>query len=255
MARLRATDGCPWDREQTHESLLPYLMEESTEVVEAVQSKDMHHICEELGDVLLQIVFHAQIASEAQQFDILQVVDGIAAKLVRRHPHVFAEATAETPEDVTTQWEKIKAEEKAAKAGAASSGTKMPSVLDKVSRALPTLARAQKLQARAAKVGFDWPDVQGVWAKVREEIAELEVEMNAGNQGLFAEELGDLFFALVNLARHARVDADVALIGANAKFERRFRRVEQLAGGGESMKGQSLEQLDLFWDQAKREGI
>lgn len=251
MARLRAPDGCPWDREQTHESLLPYLMEESTEAVEAVQSKDIQHVCEELGDVLLQIVFHAQIAAESKQFDIHTVIDGIASKLVRRHPHVFSEAVADTPEAVTTQWEKIKAEEKAAKG--ISSSEKVPSVLDKVSRALPTLARAQKLQARAAKVGFDWPDTQGVWDKVREEIAELEVEMKAGNQKLFAEELGDLFFALVNLARHANVDADVALIGANAKFEKRFRRVEQLAGGGDAMKGQRLEQLDLFWNQAKAE--
>ena len=184
MVRLRAPDGCPWDREQTHETLLPYLMEESTEVVEAVQSKDMHHVCEELGDVLLQIVFHAQVAAEAGNFSIHEVIDGIASKLVRRHPHVFGEATAETADAVTVQWEKIKAEEKAAKGKATEE--KIPSVLDKVSRARPTLARAQKLQARAAKVGFDWPDMQGVWAKVREEVEELEVEMKSGNKARFA---------------------------------------------------------------------
>ena len=249
MARLRAPDGCPWDREQTQDSLLKYLLEESTEVIEAVQSGDQAHVCEELGDVLLQIVFHAQVAQEAGNFNISNVIDGIAAKLVRRHPHVFGEGTAETSEAVTVLWDQIKAVEKAQKGIVA----KPKSVLDKVSRALPPLARAQELQAKAAKVNFDWPDEVGVLDKVREEISELEVELKAGNTKKFQAELGDLFFALVNLARHAGIEAELAMIGANAKFERRFRRVEDLAGGSEAMQGKTLQQLDLFWDEAKRE--
>jgi len=249
MTRLRAPDGCPWDREQTHETLLKYLLEESTEVVEAVQEGSPAHVCEELGDVLLQIVFHAEIAREAGHYSIAEVIDGIASKLVRRHPHVFGEAVADTTDAVTTQWDKIKLQEKAAKGQV----DKPKSVLDKVSRALPALARAQELQTKAAKVGFDWPNLDGVLAKVQEEFGELQVEVANKDSVKIREEFGDLLFALVNFARHAGFEAEFALVGGNAKFERRFRRVEDLAGGGEVMKGQSLEQLDLFWDQAKRE--
>jgi len=249
MVRLRAPDGCPWDREQTQKSLLKYLLEESTEVIEAVQAGDQPHVCEELGDVLLQIVFHAQVAKEAGDFTIAEVIDGIAAKLVRRHPHVFGEGSAATPEAVSILWDQIKKEEKAQKGIV----EKPKSVLDKVSRALSPLMRAQELQVKAAKVGFDWPTADGVLDKVREEITELEVEMKANHTEKFQAELGDLFFALVNLARHAGVEAELAMIGANAKFERRFRRVEELAGGGEAMKNKTLQQLDLFWDEVKRE--
>ena len=250
MAKLRAPDGCPWDREQTHASLLKYLIEESTEAIEAVQSGDMKHVCEELGDVLLQVVFHAQIATENGDFDISEVIDAVASKMVRRHPHVFAEAIADTSEAVLTQWDIIKQQEKD-DAGKA----KHTSVLDKVSKALPNLMRAQELQAKAAKVGFDWPDAQGVLDKIREEVAELEVEMRAGDKDKFEDEFGDLLFALVNLARHAGVDAETAMIRTNTKFERRFRRVEILAGGDAVLKTMTLEQMDLFWDQAKKEGL
>jgi MazG family protein len=246
MARLRAPEGCPWDREQTHETLLKYLIEESTEVIEAVQSGNKPHVCEELGDVLLQVVFHAQIATENGHFTSADVIDGIATKLVRRHPHVFLNATADTPEQVMVLWDKIKAEERA-------NQPKASSVLDKVSRSLPSLARAQELQAKAAKVGFDWTDVKDVLDKIREEILELEVEIRAGDKVKFEDEFGDLLFALVNLARHAGVEAELAMIRANQKFDRRFRRVETLSGGGEVMKTMTLAQMDLFWDQAKRE--
>ena len=249
MARLRAPDGCPWDREQTHESLLKYLLEESTEFIEATQERDTAHMCEELGDVLLQIVFHAQVASEAGNFGIHEVIDGISSKLVRRHPHVFGETTADTPDAVTAQWDQIKLAEKAAKGIV----EKPKSVLDKVSRALPPLMRAQELQAKAAKVNFDWADVRGVLAKVREEVDELEVEQKAGDKARFEDEFGDLLFALVNLARHSGIEAEQAMVRANAKFERRFRKVEERAGGGDAMKAMSLAQLDMSWDDVKRE--
>jgi len=248
MARLRAPDGCPWDREQTHDTLLKYLLEESTEVVEAVQEGDSSHVCEELGDVLLQIVFHAQIAHEEGRYSIAEVIDGIASKLVRRHPHVFGEAVAETADAVTVQWDKIKNLEKESKGI-----EKHRSVLDKISRSLPALARAQELQTKAAKVGFDWPSVDGVLDKIQEEFDELRVEIANGEKEKAREEFGDVLFALVNFARHSGFEAEFALVGANAKFERRFRRVEHLAGGGEAMKQKSLGQLDLFWDQAKKE--
>ena len=245
MARLRAPDGCPWDKEQTHDTLLKYLLEECTEVVEAVQSGDMEHVCEELGDVLLQVVFNAQVAQENGNFGISEVIDGIARKLVRRHPHVFGEAVAETPDAVIVQWDRIKAGEKG--------HTKPKSPMDKVSRALPALARAQEMQAKAAKVGFDWPDQEGPLQKVHEEIGELEVELRAGRKEGIEDEFGDLVFALVNVARHSGIEAEFATVHANAKFERRFRRVESLAGGAEAMKQMTLTQLDAFWNQAKRE--
>lgn len=250
MAQLRAPNGCPWDQEQTQQTLLKYLLEESTELIEAVQEGDPAHIQEELGDVLLQVIFHAQIASEAGLYDIHNVIDGIATKLVRRHPHVFSNAIAEDPEAVTRQWDAIKLQEKE-KQGK----SKSASVLDKVSKSLPSLMRAQELQVKAAKVGFDWPDIQGSFAKVQEEFAEVAAELESGNQNKLAEEFGDLLFAMVNFGRHAGLDCEQAMIAANSKFERRFRRVENLAGGSENMKGKDLEELDIYWDQAKKEGL
>lgn len=264
MAKLRSEQGCPWDREQNHQSLLPYLLEEATEAIEAAQSGDMDHFCEELGDVLLQIVFHAQIGKEQGTFDMDAVVHGIAEKLVRRHPHVFAQATAETPDQVTAQWDEIKKQEKLDK--------KKPlvekSVLDKVSRALPTLMRAQKLQNRAAKVGFDWPDVTGVLDKIREESQEIADEilpyqkpgtdskeslsLSHANRMRIQDEIGDLLFVLVNLSRHAGVDAEQAAIGGNAKFERRFRAMEVLASQRQLDWSQmNLEEMDKLWNEVK----
>jgi len=250
MAQLRAPNGCPWDQEQTHQSLLKYLMEESTELIEAVQEGDAAHIQEELGDVLLQVIFHAQIASEAGLYDIHKVIDGISAKLVRRHPHVFSNAIAEDPEAVTRQWDAIKLQEKE-KQGK----VKLPSILDKVSKSLPSLMRAQELQLKAAKVGFDWPSIEGSFAKVQEEFAEVAAELESGDKSKLNEEFGDLLFAMVNFGRHAGLDCEQAMIAANAKFDRRFRRVENLAGGSDNMKGKELEELDLYWDQAKKEGL
>lgn len=260
MARLRAPDGCPWDREQDTRSLLPYLLEESCEFIDAAQAGNIPHMAEELGDVLLQVVFHSQVASEQNQFAIEDVVHGISEKMVRRHPHVFAEAEAETSSDVLRQWEKIKATEGGSHAG-------VQSAMDKVARSLPSLARAQEMQRRAAKLGFDWSDVAPVLDKVREEFDELAVEGEALSKAhalpddakaaamseaadKAEDELGDLLFAMVNLARHWGLNAELALNRASAKFERRFRQVEALAAGRD-MKTMGLEALDGLWDQVK----
>ena len=231
LARLRAPDGCPWDREQTHESLLKHLLEEAVEVVEAVRAQDDTNLAEELGDVLLQVVFHAQLASEEGRFTIEDVVRSISEKMVRRHPHVFGSAVAETAEAVHAQWEMIKAQEKAA-AGKAPA----QSVLDKVSRALPALTRAQELQKRAANVGFAWSDPADAVAKVREELAEFEAELRKGDRPRLAEEFGDLLFAVAAVGRQVGLEAEQELIHGNAKFEARFRRLETEAGGGEALK-------------------
>lgn len=245
LKRLRAPDGCPWDREQDHQSLLKYLMEESVEVAEAVQSGDMDHVCEELGDVLLQVVFHAQIASEASHFSIAEVVHGISEKMVRRHPHVFGQAKAETSDQVLVQWDQIKAEEK--------KGAKPASVLDKVHKSLPALARAQELQTKAAKTGFDWPDAGPVFAKVHEELDELRHEIGAGNRDKMEEEYGDLLFAVAALGRKLGLEAELSLVRGNAKFERRFRRVEVLGGGAEGLKKKGEADLTSLWERVKSE--
>ncbi len=246
LARLRSPDGCPWDREQTHASLLKHLLEESVEVVEAVQSGDNANLAEELGDVLLQVVFHSQIAAEAGTFTIDDVVRSISEKMVRRHPHVFGSAVAETPEDIHAQWEVIKAAEKAA------SGKARPaSVLDKVSRSLPALMRAQELQRRTAQTGFAWEDPFGALAKVKEEVAEVEAEMR-GDQVHLAEEYGDLLLAVAALGRYLGLDAEQQLIHGNAKFEARFRALEAQAGGAEAMKALGTEELLRLWETVKR---
>jgi MazG family protein len=248
MARLRAPDGCPWDREQTPESLLKYLIEESNELVEAVQSGDQNHIKEELGDVLLQVVFHAQMASEAGHFAIGDVVATIRDKMIRRHPHVFGDAQAETSEDVKRQWDVIKAAEKA-QSGSATAA----SALDKVAKSLPTLMRAQELQKRASKTGFDFATVAEVAAKVSEELAELEQEVTSGDQQALKEEYGDLLFAVGALGRKLGLDAETALIAGNAKYERRFRHMEALAGGCEQFSTLAVHEQEALWAQAKRE--
>lgn len=246
LARLRAPDGCPWDREQTHESLLRYLLEEAAEYVEATHSGDAAHMAEELGDVLLQVVFHAQIGAEAGTFTIDDVVTSIRDKMIRRHPHVFGAAVAQTADDVKDLWQDIKAQEKAA-----AGKTKGTSVLDPVSKGLSALQRAQALQKRSAKTGFAWPDVSGALAKVREEVAEVEVEIRSGDRALLAEEYGDLLLAVAALGRCLDLDAEEQLIHANAKFEARFRRMEAEAGGSEGLQALPLEELLRRWDASK----
>ena len=245
MHRLRAPGGCPWDAEQTHESLLPHLIEEAYEVADAARSGDMAHFCEELGDLLLQPVFHAEIASETGAFTLDDIARGITEKLIRRHPHVFGDATAATPDAVLTQWEQIKREEK---------GNKPQSLLHGISKGLPSLMRAQKLQKKAAKVGFDLPDAAPVLEKIREEADEITEAMASGDAAAIAEEVGDLLFSVVNLARKLGVDAEGALAAANSKFESRFGKVEgKIAAQGRRMEECSLQELDAAWDDVKRE--
>ena len=258
MARLRSPDGgCPWDLEQTFATIAPYTIEEAYEVADAIERDALDELPDELGDLLLQVVFHAQMAREAALFEFADVANRIGDKMVRRHPHVFGAVEASTPAAVKTNWEDIKAAEKA------ESGRKPVSVLDDVPTALPALVRAEKLQKRAARVGFDWPDTVDVLDKIEEEIRELRQEMaasesagsaNAGPDHVagIGEEIGDLLFALVNLARRLDVDAETALRAANAKFTRRFRFIEQsLANGDRSPKDATLEEMDALWDEAK----
>ncbi len=253
MTRLRDREhGCPWDVAQTFATIAPYTIEEAYEVAEAIADEDWPALEDELGDLLLQVVFHAQMAREADLFDFDDVAAGVADKMVRRHPHVFGDARVDTTAAQTREWEQHKAVERHAKAAAEE---RPPGVLDGVTRGLPALARATKLQSRAARVGFDWPDVAPVLAKIDEEIAELRAELDAGAlDHRVAEELGDLLFACVNLGRHAGVDAETALRGANAKFERRFRRIEALlAERGRAPAGSTLDEMDALWERAKDE--
>jgi MazG family protein len=248
--RLRAPGGCPWDQVQTHETLLPHLIEEAYEVADAVRAGDPALICEELGDVLLQPVLHAEIASETGAFDLDQMAHQLADKLIRRHPHVFGEASAETADAVLTQWDAIKRQEKATAGQANESG-----FLDGIGSGLPALMRAQKLQKKAAKVGFDWPELAPVFAKLREECAELEQALVSGQPAAVAEELGDLLFSAVNLARKLGLDAELTLAQANEKFLRRFHAMQaQLQQSGcDLMKDKpSLEQMDAAWDAIKK---
>jgi MazG family protein len=238
MQKLRSPEGCPWDREQNFNSLLPYLLEESYEYIDAIQSGNVKLMAEELGDVLLQVVFHAQIAKEEGKFTIDDVIKAICEKMVRRHPHVFGDESLGTSAEVLKKWEEIKDSEK----------EEMPkSAMDKVPRSMVALSRAQELSRRAAKVGFDWNDPKPVLEKVKEEIGEFEAEESGSLAA--EEEFGDILFALVNLARHKGIDAETALARANAKFEKRFRQVEILADG--KPQNFTLEELDKFWNEAK----
>lgn len=241
MERLRGPQGCPWDREQSHESLRRYVLEEAYEAVEAIGEESPEHLCEELGDLLLQVVFHAQIASESGAFDIHEIVQGITAKLVRRHPHVFGEVEAATAADVTRNWEAIKRAERG--------GQAPDSIVGGVSTALPALLRAFEIQKRAAKVGFDWDDLQGPVDKVQEEMAEVLAAKPEEVEG----EVGDLLFAVVNLARMLKVDPEVALTGSSAKFIRRFQQMERMAGAiGSKLSEMDLPAMDHLWNQAKQ---
>lgn len=252
MARLRdPKHGCPWDLQQTFASIAPYTIEEAYEVSDAIERGDPRHLRDELGDLLFQVVFHARMAEERGWFAFADVALGIEEKLRRRHPHIFAGA-ALAPEDLVRVWEEQKAEERAAAAGSEAVGT-----LAGVPRALPALIRAAKLGRRAARVGFDWPEAAEVRAKVIEELHEVDAALAAAPSGSgmspqVAEELGDLFFALANWARHLQVDAEQALRAANAKFERRFARMEQLAVERElQLKSLSLAEWEALWSEAK----
>jgi MazG family protein len=241
MDRLRGEGGCPWDREQTHQSLRSYLLEESYELLEALDAADDQATCEELGDVLFQVLFHCRVAQDQGAYDLGDVATGIAEKLVARHPHVFQ--MGHTPMDareVEVAWEARKKEQKGRK-----------SILDGVPAALPALLRAQRVQEKAARVGFDWPSVSGPLDKLDEELGELRAEVESGDADRMAEELGDLLFSAVNLARHLKIDAEGALREASARFERRFRRVEELGAG--KLKEASLEDLERLWQRAKGE--
>lgn len=251
MARLRdPATGCPWDVEQTFETIAPYTIEEAYEVSDAIARRDRDDLCEELGDLLLQVVFHAQMAREEGAFDFSDVVEAITGKLIRRHPHVFGDETARAAGMVREIWDRIKAEERREKARRRTARGLSPTTasrLEEVPLALPALAGAQAVQSKAASVGFDWPDASGPMAKVEEEITELSEAIR--DKGDIEGELGDLLFSVVNLARHLGVNAEEALRGASRKFSDRFRHVEERAG---DVEGTSLDQLEVFWNEAKR---
>ena len=239
MAKLRNPDGgCPWDVEQDFASIAPYTIEEAYEVADAIERNDLPALKDELGDLLLQVVFHSQMAAEQDAFTLNDVIAGICDKMVRRHPHVFADVIAEHAATVVTNWESIKAEERRRNGD--------DSALAGVALALPALLRAQKIQKRAARTGFDWPDIRGAKAKIFEEIEEVEAATSADEQ---TEEMGDLLFAVVNMCRFLDVDAEAALKSATSKFERRFRHMED--GAGDAFAGLSLNAKEERWQQAK----
>lgn len=251
MAKLRDPDGgCPWDVEQDFASIAPYTIEEAYEVADAIEQSDMESLKGELGDLLLQVVFHAQMASEAGHFKYADVVNAVSEKMVVRHPHVFGDASIEDADAQTKAWEDQKAAERAAKAAA--SGRDV-SALDDVARGLPALMRAEKLQKRAARVGFDWPTMEPVFDKVREELDEVSVEIDRGSDpARLEDELGDLLFTCVNLARKLGTDPETALRRTNAKFERRFRDVETFAAEDrKSLSDLDIEALEALWMRAK----
>jgi MazG family protein len=240
VQRLRSPDGCPWDREQTHESLKPHVIEECYELIDAIDEKDDPGMQEELGDLLLQVVLHAQMASEEGRFDFDSIAEVISEKLIRRHPHVFGDTKLATSDAVLKQWDAIKRREK----------TDRASALDGVPRGLPALAKAQKIQSKAARVGFDWADAQGALLKVNEEIKELQ---QADTSEKRAEELGDLLFSVVNFARKSKLDAEDLLEAATRKFSERFRKMEALAEfRGLDFSSLTLSEMDELWDEVKR---
>jgi nucleoside triphosphate diphosphatase len=253
QARLRAPNGCPWDREQTHESLRTYLVEETYEVLDALESADWSEFAGELGDLLLQVVFHAELAAEAGRFDIADVIERIHTKMVSRHPHVFGNVSARTSAEVLKNWEQLKAEERrVAKKFSGKSASQPASVLDGVPRTLPALLEAHQLTRRAANVGFDWENVEGLFDKLAEESRELRQALDSDDRSRREEEVGDLLFVGVNLARFLGLDAEIALKRANRKFSRRFRETERLAAaGGKQLSALSAAELESFWNEAK----
>ena len=244
MELLRSPGGCPWDAEQTHESIRNSLIEETYEVIEAINKKDRELLLEELGDVLLQVVFHAQMEREKESFDFSDVCDGVCKKLVERHPHVFGSVTVESTDDVLKNWDDIKRKSKGQKTQGSS--------MEKIPREMPALMRAEKIQSKAKKVGFDWPEIGGALDALESEIKELKAAMQSGSQTEIEGEMGDVLFSCVNVSRFLKVDPELALTSSNEKFIRRFLEVERLANEkGINMKEKSIEELDELWNQAK----
>ncbi len=261
MRQLRDPDtGCAWDLQQDFSSIAAYTLEEAYEVVDAIERGDLDDLKDELGDLLLQVVFHAQMASELKLFDFDDVVQAISDKMVRRHPHVFANAVFDTEAELKASWESIKAEERRQKLDRRTNGkqadvsdTGIASALDGIASNLPALKRADKVQKRAARVGFDWPDIEPVWEKLDEEIAEVHEAIASDDLAAVADEIGDLLFTVVNLARHAGVDSEAALRQANMKFEKRFRQVERYASEADhALSDMGMQDLDALWRRAKQ---
>jgi XTP/dITP diphosphohydrolase/ATP diphosphatase len=255
MARLRAPDGCPWDREQTFDTIKRHTLEETYEVFDAIERRNMPDLKDELGDLLLQVLFYAQMASElpsdAGRFDIRDVAESLSAKLVRRHPHIFPPkdgiaAVATTPDAVLRNWEQIKQQEKRSKPIA-------NSLLDDIARSMPATLEATKLGSKAAKVGFDWPNADGLFDKLAEETGELRAEIAAQNQDKVEAEFGDLLFTMMNLARHLKLDAESALRRSNAKFRSRFAAMERAAGSSAALESLTADRLESLWSQAKQQ--
>lgn len=243
MEKLRGPDGCPWDKAQKREDLKTYLLEETYEVLDAIEEKNSEKLQEELGDLLLQIIFHAQISKEEKNFDIEDICKTINEKLIRRHPHVFSDAKAETPDVVLKNWEKIKKGEKKGK-----------SALEGVPKTLPALLKSYRLQEKAGRVGFDWKEINQVKVKVKEELEELEEAVEKGVKESIREELGDLLFAIVNLSRFLKIDPEDALQSANEKFIRRFKAIEKKATNtGKELHGMTLSEMDALWEEAKKD--
>jgi MazG family protein len=258
MTTLRGPNGCPWDKQQDFTTLKPMLVEEVYEVLEAIDNQDYEGLAEELGDLLLHVIFHAQLGKEASQFDINTVIEKISDKLVRRHPHVFGNESASTPEEVIKNWEAIKAQEKAEKLKHRT--PEQRSLLEGIPSKLPAIHEAHQISARAARVGFDWPDIEGIFDKLQEEMHELkEVISSGGDEGRrerLEDEVGDLLFVIVNIARYLKVDSESALKRANRKFKARFRYMEgELAKQGKSLEETPLEEMEALWRKAKSETI
>ncbi|MGP4686990.1 nucleoside triphosphate pyrophosphohydrolase [Agrobacterium pusense] len=258
MEALRQPEtGCPWDVVQTFETIKPYTIEEAYEVADAIERRDMDDLCDELGDLLLQVVFHARIAEERGEFAFGDVVHAVTSKMIRRHPHVFAASEADTPDSVKLQWDRIKAEEKreraARRARRGMTEDFKAGFLGGVQRSQPALTEALKLQEQAARVGFDWSDPAPILDKIEEEIAELREALEEGRPEKVSDELGDLIFALVNIGRHVKADPENALRGTNTKFRRRFNHIEKSLGeNGETLEEASLERMEDLWQAAKR---
>lgn len=243
VARLRGPGGCPWDIEQTHETLRPLLVEECYELIDAIERNDDANLCEELGDLLLHVVMHSHIADERSAFSLDDVAESISDKMIRRHPHVFGNSKAADVAQVLGQWERIKQQEK---------GDSARSHLDGIAAALPALLKAQTIQKKAARVGFDWPDTAPVYAKIEEETAEIREAVDSGTPCDVEAEVGDLLFSVVNLARKLGVDAETALAGSTKRFARRFQNIEKtLEKNGRNFDETSLEELDRIWEQSK----
>lgn len=244
MSRLRGPDGCPWDREQTFDTIKRHTLEETYEVFDAIERRAWPDLQDELGDLLLQVLFYAQMAAEAGYFDLHDVAEGLNSKLIRRHPHIFADTIATDSSAVLRNWEQIKLEEKKSRPPATS-------MLDDIPRSMPATLEATKLGSKAAKVGFDWPDVSGLFAKLSEETLELRTEIDRADYDKIEAEFGDLLFTAMNLARHLKIDAESALRRSNAKFRKRFAAMERVSGGATELTGMSAGDLERLWSDVK----